>query len=149
MHTVSIEDNLDTELCKNIMDFHSSNQFARLLGIELIRLGNGYSGFIFQAEKDHTNPYGIIHGGVTATLGDIAMACALRTRGIQVITAELTVNYVSPGNTGVELEITGQALHLGKTVCLAEFSVHDNEKNHLIASGRGIFISRGKFIQTI
>ena len=146
MHTVKIEDNLDTELCKNIMDFHSKNHFARLLGIELIRLGNGYSGFIFQADTDHTNPLGTIHGGVTATLGDIAMACALRTRGIQVITAELTVNYVSPGNTGAQLEITGQAIHIGKTVCLAEFTVHNDEKNHLIATGRGIFVSRGKLL---
>ena len=148
MHTLKIEDNLDTELCKSIMDFHTRNPFARLMGIELIRLGDGYSGFAFQAESDHTNPFGTIHGGVTATLGDIAMACALRTRGIQVVTAEMTVNYISPGNPGIELEITGQAIHLGKTVCLAEFSVHDTEKNHLIATGRGIFISRGKFPKT-
>ncbi|WP_066632750.1 PaaI family thioesterase [Desulfolucanica intricata] len=143
MSTVKIKDGLDSHLCEAIINFHNRNPFAQLLGIKLDILGKGFSRFTFQGTKEHTNPFSTIHGGVTAALGDVAMATALRTKGIQVVTAELTINYISPGTTDGELDVIAKAVNVGKTVCLAEFCVHHLDKNHLVATGRGIFVNRG------
>ena len=54
-----------------------NNPFQHFVGIEIIELGGGKSVLQLELKDHHFNLYGIPHGGVHATLLDIAMGTCL------------------------------------------------------------------------
>lgn len=87
-----------------------------------------------------SNSLGIVHGGLTATLMDTAMGSAANMslpEGAAAVTAEMKVNYTSPG-TGGSLRCEAIVLHRGKKVIVTESKVFGDE-NQLIAVSTGTF----------
>jgi uncharacterized protein (TIGR00369 family) len=81
-------------------------------------------------------PSGVLHGGVTATLIDTAMAFAVRTRlGLTEATAtiDLTVHYMRPHLTGT-FTCTAKIVRAGKRIFTVSADV-ENEEGKLIATG--------------
>jgi len=79
------------------------------------------------AESRHINPAGLVHGGVYATLLDVAIAhnAALQTGGGFFVTQGLDCHYLAPAYLGewieTEVEVTkvgkNAAYGLGRVVC--------------------------------
>src|SRR6056297_2991038 len=63
----------------------------------------------------HQGYNGIIHGGLTATLLDEAMAHVIGFKGIKAFTAELNIRYRKAIEIGEKLEITGEYKSSKKT----------------------------------
>lgn len=84
------------------------------------------------------NSLGIVHGGITATIMDIAMG-TLVTSSLKrkCVTTEMKINYLKPGK-GKFFMAKAIFLHKGKTQCVVECKVY-NEENVLIAAGTGTF----------
>ena len=83
---------------------------------------------------------GYAHGGILATLIDIAADYALAVKiGAPVPTVDLRVDYHRAAMPG---EFTGKArvLNLGRTFSTAEAMIYDSE-GRLLASGRGVYHS--------
>ncbi|CEH28503.1 hypothetical protein AM501_21840 [Aneurinibacillus migulanus] len=79
-----------------------------------------------------------VHGGITATLADSVMgAVASRSTGYKVVTTEMNVHYLTPG-TGDRLIATASVLRRGKTLCVCECKIH-NEQGRLVLAGTGTF----------
>src|SRR5260221_4757437 len=53
--------------------------FARLLGFELETIEDGAVTFAMTPDERHYNPFGVMHGGVAASLFDSALCCAVRS----------------------------------------------------------------------
>ncbi|WP_246615635.1 PaaI family thioesterase [Aneurinibacillus thermoaerophilus] len=84
------------------------------------------------------NGLNIVHGGITATLADAVMgSVASRSTGYKVVTTEMNVHYLSPG-TGDKLIATASVLRRGKTLCVCECKIH-NDQSRLILAGTGTF----------
>jgi acyl-CoA thioesterase len=116
--------------------------FAEWIGIKIDRLAESYCRLTLLLGDKCKNYTDGIHGGVLATLADTCMGGAVRSLGLQAVTAELTINYL--GKPGVDDELTaeGRVVHRGSTLILTECMIRDG--NHKkICSGRGIFVSRG------
>jgi uncharacterized protein (TIGR00369 family) len=80
----------------------------------------------------------IVHGGITATLADAVMgSVASRSSGYKVVTTEINIHYLTPG-TGDKLIATASVLRRGKTLCVCECKIH-NEQGRLIMAGTGSF----------
>jgi len=62
----------------------------------------------FVPGENHQGYNGIIHGGLTATLLDEAMAHVIGFKGIKAFTAELNVRYRKAIEIGESLEIYGE-----------------------------------------
>lgn len=62
----------------------------------------------FIAKKNHQGYNGIIHGGLTATLLDEAMAHVIGFKGIKAFTAELNIRYRKAIEIGEKLKIIGE-----------------------------------------
>src|SRR5690242_18097061 len=79
--------------------------FRDLVGVEEpVSTTEGRARVMLHAEERHTNPAGTIHGGVIATLVDIAMGSAVRSLsrdGEVPVTIEMKINYLEPGRPGV------------------------------------------------
>ncbi len=77
------------------------------------------------------NTVGIIHGGLTATLCDSALGCAIQTvlpEGMAYTTTELNVNFVRPITLDLpKLYADATVLHAGSRIATAEAKVVDDE----------------------
>jgi len=112
---------------------------ADLLGFEIRTLRTGEVTFAVTPTEQHYNPIGMVHGGVTATLLDTVMGCAVQTRlpqGTGYSTLDISVRYLRPltAQTGVVLA-TGTVVHLGLRTATAEAKVVTAEGGVLLATG--------------
>jgi len=78
---------------------------------------------VLDAGDDHLNPHGTVHGGVLATMLDVAMGTAVATAGgDSPVTVSLTVTYLEPGRPG-RLEATAKVRKRGKRLLVVEGQV--------------------------
>jgi acyl-CoA thioesterase len=83
--------------------FLKANPVAQMIGMELVDLADGEATIAIQMRDDLRQPHGILHGGITATLIDTAMAFAVVTRlgsHEKASTVDLTVHYLRPHTDG-------------------------------------------------
>jgi uncharacterized protein (TIGR00369 family) len=110
--------------------------FAKLIGMRLVELKPDEAVISIEMRDDLRQPSGVLHGGVTATLIDTAMAFAVRTRlAIDEATAtiDLTIHYVRPHLAGT-FTCTARVVRAGKRIFTVSADVH-NEAGKLIATG--------------
>ncbi|MGQ9707991.1 MAG: PaaI family thioesterase [bacterium] len=70
--------------------------------------------FVWKVPERYEGWVGIVHGGIVATLLDELMAWAVRPRGYNTVTAEITVRYRKP--VPVAKEISGRGWITGEEV---------------------------------
>ena len=114
--------------------------FARLLGFELETIEDGAVTFAMSPQEFHYNPFGVMHGGVAASLFDSALGCAVQSLlpAAQVApTMELHINYIRPVTVSTgRISCTGQVIHLGKRSATAEGRLVDmHGRIHAHATG--------------
>ena len=119
-----------------------NNPFQHFVGIEVLQLGGGKSVLQLELEKHHFNLYGIPHGGVHATLLDIAMGTAASFpdesgREVDSVTLNLSIDYIAPPKSKI-LIARGKVTKKGKSIAYCTAEIFDEEQT-LIASGRSIF----------
>ena len=92
--------------------------FAKLIGMRLADLRSGEATLTMEMRDDLQQPSGVLHGGVTATLIDTAMAFAMRTLipvDQNTATIDLTVHYLRPHVEG-KVECIAKVVRAGKRI---------------------------------
>ena len=110
--------------------------FAQLIGMRLVDLRLDEAIIAVEMRDDLRQPSGVLHGGVTATLIDTAMAFAVRTRlekEAKTATIDLTVHYLRPHWTGTAT-CKARVLRAGNRIFAVTADV-TNEEGKLIATG--------------
>jgi uncharacterized protein (TIGR00369 family) len=116
----------------------AASPFHAGFGISVEHASAGDVRLGWEARPDHRNLQGLVHGGILATLVDIAMGLAVRsvvgpTR--RPVTIDLDVHYLRPARPG-RLEAIGTVVRVGTQVGFAEGSVTDATGRLLVrASG--------------
>jgi uncharacterized protein (TIGR00369 family) len=109
--------------------------FAKLIGMKLVDLRHNEAVIRMEMRDDLRQPHGVLHGGVTATLIDTAMAFAVITRladGERASTVDLTVHYLRPHTEGT-FTCTAKVVRAGKRIFTLSADVV-NEHDKLIAT---------------
>lgn len=109
--------------------------FSKLIGMKLVDLKLDEAAISIEMRDDLRQPSGVLHGGVTATLIDTAMAFAVRTRlerNEATATIDLTVHYLRPHITGI-FTCTAKVVRAGKRIFTVSAEVH-NDEGKLIAT---------------
>ena len=109
--------------------------YPSLLGFELVDLEFGKATLKLKMRDELRQPYGLLHGGATASLIDTAMAFACiscLSEGEQTVTIDLTVHYLRPHSEG-EVFCTAKVVRDGKRVQTVSAEVV-NEAGKLIAT---------------
>jgi uncharacterized protein (TIGR00369 family) len=105
---------------------------GRLLGLTLEDVAAGQVRFTLRTRQDFANPQGTLHGGITATLLDSAMGCAVLSAlppGTHSTTVDLSVTFLRPVPLdGTVLSAEGEVVHVGKRIATAHGRVHDRER---------------------
>ncbi len=109
---------------------------GRLLGMSFDEVEKGRVVMSLSTRPDFTNPLGMVHGGIAATLLDSVMGCAVHSTlapGVGYTTLELKVNYIRAARTdGQRLVGEGTVVHAGRRTATAEGRIVD-ERGALVA----------------
>jgi len=93
----------------------------------------------WRAGPEHLNLQGLVHGGVLATLADVAMGLSVRTSiepGRRHVTIELGMHYLRPAGPG-DIEVVGRVIRVGSQIGYAEADVLQGKR--LLARGSGTY----------
>jgi uncharacterized protein (TIGR00369 family) len=112
--------------------------FMAVMAVRHQTAQDGRARLELDATDEHLNKAGTVHGGVFATLVDMAMGQALRSRtGDDEVpaTSQLTVTYLRPGKPGT-LVVSAQVRKQGEnlSVCEADVEQDDRPLVHAIAT---------------
>jgi uncharacterized protein (TIGR00369 family) len=114
------------------------NTMAQTLGYDVVEAENGRVAITLDPTSAHLNPWGTVHGGLTATLLDSCMGLAIQSmldKGISSTTLEFKISLVRAITleTG-RIRADGKVLNCGRRVGTAEGRVTD-AKDRLLAHG--------------
>ncbi|MCB0882226.1 MAG: PaaI family thioesterase [Thermoleophilia bacterium] len=115
--------------------------FSDFIGVEHREGDDGSVMLGLTAVEHHLNPAGTVHGGVIATLIDVAMGRAAESQmeDEQVpATIELKTNYLEPGRPG-RIVATAHVRKRGRNVIVVEAEVHQDETDEVIALAIGTY----------
>ena len=111
-------------------DFLLRHAFNELVGLKLARAHRDGITLECQIRPELMNSAGAVHGGVTATIADAAVGCALQhhfggTR--RFTTVELKVNYFRPV-TGGRLRARSRLVRVGSRICVGQVDLSDEHR---------------------
>jgi uncharacterized protein (TIGR00369 family) len=109
------------------------------LAIEPVNAEDGRVSFTLDPGEFHLNPFGMVHGGVLATMLDTAMGCAVHSMlppGVGYVTSEMNVRFLRPAllNSG-QLLCIGEVVHPGKNTMIASARVVDADQRVIAIAG--------------
>lgn len=121
---------------KTAFETAETTPYLKLLGIELVELGADVTVMSLAMKDDLRQPYGLLHGGATASLIDTAMAFAVVSAlpaDEKAATVDLTVQYLRPHTAG-KIVCTAKVTRHGKRLLFLSAEVV-NEAGKLVATG--------------
>lgn len=134
---MAIDKTEDVTLFNEILKKSMKAPFNEKLGIKLVKAERGRVILELDTKRDLANGIGIVHGGVTASLCDTAMGAAAMTLGINPVTVEMKLNFLSPGSIESVLVAEGRIVKEGQTLIISEGEVYNGDK--LIAKSLGTY----------
>ena len=135
------------EYIKRIHEIVNTCPYFELLSMKLVDVGAGHSSFEIDLAKKHLQPYGMVHGGVFASIIDAAAFWSIYF-GIEdpnagLTTVDLKLNYLAPAVSG-KLFARGRQIKVGRTLGYAEAQVVDQTEKILAHGTSTVIILPGK-----
>lgn len=120
------------------MEFPVPIPFADWLGLRLVRWGDGEAEIQCDPSPQMLNSFQVVHGGVSMTLLDIAMAHAARSvrPGMGAVTIEMKTSFMVAAQG--PLQATGRLLRDTATMAFVEAELRD-AAGQLCAHATGTF----------
>jgi uncharacterized protein (TIGR00369 family) len=119
----------DFDLVARIRRKLERQNFMHLIGADITRIEPGRIEATLALGEQHQQQRGFAHGGLVATMADLAAGFAAITLvpdGVGVVTAELKVSYLNPG-VGTQLKAIGWVLKAGRRLHFCEAEVWCDE----------------------
>lgn len=133
---------------EGILAFAKQFPFFNLIGLEVVDLEPGWSKTRLTHRDDLTQPAGVMHGGVIASLVDTGIAHALlltdrfqdlRAEGGALVSVDLRIKYFRPVSDDV-VECESRVTRLGRQIIHAE-SVVTNAEGKEVARGDATYMA--------
>jgi len=123
--------------------------YFELLSMKLQDVGFGYSVLEVDLAQKHLQPFGMVHGGVFASIIDAAafwsVYFAVEDLSAGLTTVDLKLNFLAPAASG-KLIARGRQIKIGNTLGYAEAEVTDEKGNILSHGTSTVIILPGKAI---
>lgn len=127
---------MNPEYVSEIARITNACNFFQLISMRIENLSWGKSELTISAGEKHLQPYGIVHGGICASIVDAACFWAVFTQLDEdngLTTVDVRLNYLAPVVSGT-LFGKGECIRLGKTIGLGQAGIY-NEKGDMVAYG--------------
>lgn len=113
------------EFRQTILRHLERQEFMKHIGCRLTIIEAGYVEAEIKIEQLHEQQIGLVHGGVTATIADVAAGFAgftLCAPDEHTVTAEIKISYFTPAKGGV-LRAIGRVVKPGRSLHFCEADV--------------------------
>jgi acyl-CoA thioesterase len=127
----------DHELLKGVLERVRDDPYANALGIKVLEIGEGYAKASLTVGENMLNFHGVAHGGLIASLADVAFAAASNSRNRKAVALALNISYRRPVKAGETLVAEAFEESLGERTALYKIVVR-NSKGDLVASCQGL-----------
>jgi uncharacterized protein (TIGR00369 family) len=120
-----------------VLRIFSRVPFPCLLGFRLDSLGPGLCRMSVRMRDDLRQRYGMMHGGVIASLVDTAAAYAvypLVSAGQEITTVEFKISFLSPVGQGGRAVCQARILRQGRTLAVVACDVRDGRGKPVAAA---------------
>jgi uncharacterized protein (TIGR00369 family) len=138
---------LNAEYIKHLNQLVNRCPYFELLSMKIKDVGLGSSVLEIDLAEKHLQPFGLVHGGVFASIIDAAAFWALfyeiEDQNAGATTVDLKLNYLAPAVSG-KLIAKGRRIKLGKTLGYAEAQVTDADGKILAHGTSTLIILAGK-----
>lgn len=105
-----------------------SDSFSQWLGIEILQVDLGSCELKATVNEDMLNGHQTLHGGITYSLSDSALAFASNSRGVHCVSVETSISHIRKCYAGDILTVKAQEVHRGKTLGIYDIVVTNQEK---------------------
>ena len=129
--------NTNREKLEKLREKFNYDPYSKLLGIELLEVKEGYGKASLTIRDDMLNFHGVAHGGLIASLADVAFAAASNSHNRKALALNLNINYRRPAKAGDTLIAEAFEESLGKTTALYKIIVRDS-RGDIIAVCQGL-----------
>ena len=120
-----------------------TDAFSQWLGIEVIESKEGHCKLKMTVRAEMCNGFGIIHGGVTFSLADSALAFAANAHGRLSVALECSISYPHPVNIGDTLFAEATEVKLSNKIGIYNIPV-TNQNGVLVGAFKGTVYRTGK-----
>ncbi|MEM9024928.1 MAG: hotdog fold thioesterase [Bacteroidota bacterium] len=132
------------ELAKKVVDrMYDHDPFSQWLGIERLEDAPGRSVLRMTVRKEMLNGFDILHGGITYSLADSALAFASNAHGIQSFSIETSISHTEKVREGDVLTTDTEEVSLSRKIGIYHIRIH-NQHKQLVALFKGTVYRSGK-----
>jgi uncharacterized protein (TIGR00369 family) len=131
----------DPRILRDLRARVAASPFHAGLGLRVDEARAGAVSLSLETAPEQRNLQGLVHGGVLATLADMAMGLAVRSaieEGRRHVTIELGVHYLRPARPG-RVSARGETVRVGSQVAFARAEIVDAGQR-LLATATGTFV---------
>ena len=123
----------------------SPSHFMNWLAPTLISAEKGSLHCSYVVRKEWTNPYGILHGGITAGIIDDLIGATVFTLGLSAAytTVNNNIDYFAPATEGELITAKTAIVKQGRTIINLQCEIFLPSKNRLIAKGYSNMLNIG------
>ena len=122
------------DIQKEMADYCGNHAFMKRNHIRLAEAEPDRVVMVMEADADHLNPYGFVHGGALFTLADCTCGAAARTDGRRYVTLSSSFSVLHSGLAGDSLQAEAKVRRRGRSTCYVVVDL-TNGKGELLASG--------------
>ena len=147
---------LNKAYIEKLMETVNTSPFPNHLRMRLVSISLDQATVKLETGQCHLQPFGIVHGGVMATLIDTATFWSAFLRLPEddgLVNIDLKLNYLKSIVSGV-ITAEGRCIRAGRSISYAEASVMDKEgsliahgtSTLMVLQGKGIHLDAEKFL---
>lgn len=123
---------------QELLQLLNKSPFVSYIGLRVEELSDKISVVSLTIDNKHKQRLGFVHGGVIATMVDVAMgSLVIAATGKPAVSVEINVNYLLSASDGT-IKAIARLKRLGKRLHYAEADVID-DKGNILSTATGIY----------
>jgi acyl-CoA thioesterase len=112
------------------------DEFSKWMNLSIASVELGYCKLSATVHSEMLNGFEILHGGISYSLSDSALAFASNSYGQKCVSIETSISHIRPAKMGDQLIVSAEEIHRGRTIGIYEVKIK-NQENQLISLFKG------------
>ncbi|MDR3567833.1 MAG: PaaI family thioesterase [Syntrophobacteraceae bacterium] len=137
---------LNPEYIRELITLTNASPYPEHIAMRVAAIDLDRAVIELQTGPYHLQPFGVVHGGVLATLIDTATFWAAFMRipeDCGMVNIDLKLNYLKAVEAGV-LIAEGSAIHSGKSISYAEATIYNSSRERIAHGASTLMTLKGK-----
>lgn len=122
-----------------------NDQFSKWLDVKVLSIECGACRLQCTTHPEMVNGFGILHGGITYSLSDSALAFASNAYGNKCVSIETSISHLRPVKINETLEIHCEEIHRGKSIGIYHVTIYNEQKQPVSTFKGTVHISQERW----